>query len=312
MSGYAALFGGQGSQYPGMGKSLYEASARAREVYECAGDILGFDMAGVSFNGSEDELRSTGICQPAIFTHSMAAWEASGGQLPKVSAVAGHSVGEYAALCCAGAFSLEDGFRLIGARAKVMESAARLAAGTMVAIVGSDPAMIASICEKYENVWAVNFNLPGQTVISGAVEGCLAAAEELAALGAKTTRLSVGSAFHTPMMQPAADQLRGLIGGVKFHPAGCDFYSNLTGGELEVTDYADYFVKHMVSPVRFVDEVAAMSAAGIETCIEFGPGKTACTLAKKNNRALAIMNVDSAESLEKTVAALAASSTVPG
>jgi len=219
----AALFGGQGSQYPGMGKSLYDTNERARAVYECAGDILGFDMAAISFEGSEDELKRTDICQPAIFTHSLAAWEASSGQLPAVSAVAGHSVGEYAALYCAGAFSMEDGFRLIGARAKVMGEAASLAAGTMVAIVGSDPATIAGVCEKYKMVWAVNFNLPGQTVISGGVEDCLAAAEELAALGAKTTRLSVGSAFHTPMMQPAADRLRDLISGIRFGQPGCDF-----------------------------------------------------------------------------------------
>ena len=310
MSAYAALFGGQGSQYPGMGKSLYDSSERAREVYECAGDILGFDMAAISFEGNAEELTRTDICQPAIFTHSLAAWEASSGQLPPVSAVAGHSVGEYAALYCAGAFSMEDGFRLIGARAKVMGEAARLAAGTMVAIVGSDPAAIAGVCEKHTRVWPVNFNLPGQTVISGAVEDCLAAAEELAALGAKTTRLNVGSAFHTPMMQPAAERLRELISGIRFAELGCDFYSNLTGGALEVSDYAEYFVKHMVSPVRFVDEIAAMSGAGIDTCIEFGPGKTASTLAKKNDRTLTTMNVDTAESLEKTVAALS-SSAVP-
>jgi len=295
-----------------MGKSLYDNSERAREVYECASDILGFDMAAISFEGSAEELTRTDICQPAIFTHSLAAWEAASGQLPAVTAVAGHSVGEYAALCCAGAFSMEDGFRLIGARAKVMGEAARLAAGTMVAIAGSDPATITSVCEKYDRVWAVNFNLPGQTVISGAVEDCLAAAQELADLGAKTTRLNVGSAFHTPMMQPAAERLRDLIGGISFHTPSCDFYSNLTGAALETNDYADYFVKHMVSPVRFVDEVAAMTAAGIDTCIEFGPGKTASTLAKKNNRALTTMTVETTETLEKTAAALSASSAVAG
>ena len=303
MSVIAALFGGQGTQYPGMGKSLYDTSAQARAVYECASDILGFDMAAISFEGSEQELTRTDICQPAIFTHSLAAWEASSGQLPAVTAVAGHSVGEYAALYCAGAFSIEDGFRLISARAKVMGEAARLAAGTMVAIVGSDPETISGVCEKYKQVWPVNFNLPGQTVISGAVEDCLAAAEELAGMGARTTRLNVGSAFHTPMMQPAADQLKELIGGIRYRELSCNFYSNVTGALLQPQNYTEYFAKHIISPVRFADEIAAMSEAGIDTCIEFGPGKAASTLAKKNNRALATMNVENAETLEKTVAA---------
>ena len=307
MSVIAALFGGQGSQYPGMGKSLYEASGEAKKVYECAGDILGFDMAGVSFEGSLEDLTRTDICQPAIFTHSLAAWEASRDRLPAITAVAGHSVGEYAALCCVGAFSLEDGFRIIGARAKVMGEAARLAAGTMVAVAGSEPEVINGICEKHERVWAVNFNLPGQIVISGAVEDCLAAAQELADLGAKTTRLSVGSAFHTPLMQPASDRLRDLISGISYKQPGCDFYSNLTGGLLKIENYTDYFITHMVSPVRFADQIAAMSAAGIDTCIEFGPGKTASTLAKKNNRALTTTTVDTIETLEKTVATLSAS-----
>ena len=303
-----ALFGGQGCQYPGMGKSLYEESAQAREVYECAGDILGFDVAKVSFEGTAEELTRTAICQPVLFTHSLAAWEVASSQLPGVSAVAGHSLGEYAALCCAGAFSKEDGFRLIGARAKVMESAARSAPGTMVAIGGCDADIIRDVCQKYEGVWAVNFNFPGQTVISGDVDCCLAAAEELSAMGFRATRLNVGSAFHTPMMQPAADQLRDLIGDIKYHEPSFDFYSNLTGGLLEVDNYADYFVSHMVSPVRFSEEVAAMSCAGIDTCVEFGPGKTASTLAKKNDRSLTTMNVECAQTLQKTASAIMSTS----
>ena len=311
MTIFAALFGGQGAQYPGMGKSLFDASAQAREVYECASDILGMDMAKISFEGSAEELTRTAICQPATFTHALAAWEASAGQIPAPSAVAGHSVGEYAALCCAGAFSMEDGFRLIGARAKVMESAARSAAGTMVAIGGSDPDLIRDVCQKHGSVWAVNFNLPGQTVISGAVGACLAAADELAGLGARTTRLNVGSAFHTPLMQPAADELRDRIKDIQYYDLNCDFYSNLTGGLLEIDDYTEYFIQHMVSPVRFVEQVSAMSGGGIDICIEFGPGKTASTLAKKNNRAIAAMNIECAASLEKTAnAILSVSSTV--
>ena len=299
-----AFFGGQGCQYPGMGKSLYQESAEAREVYRCASDILGFDVAKVSFEGTAEELARTAICQPVLFTHSLAAWEAVSGRLPEVAAVAGHSLGEYAALYCAGAFSMEDGFRLIGARAKVMESAALLAPGTMVAIRGGEADDIREVCRKHENVWAVNFNAPGQTVISGQEDSCLAAAQELSDMGLRATRLSVGSAFHTPMMQPAADGLRDLIGDIRYSQPSCDFYSNLTGGILEVDNYTDYFAAHMVSPVRFTEQVAAMSGAGVDTCVEFGPGKTVSTLAKKNDRSLTTMNVECAQTLEKTIGAI--------
>ena len=302
--GIAALFAGQGSQSPGMGKSLFEESAAAREVFACAGDILGFDLARVCFEGTAEEIANTAICQPALFAVSLAAWEAAHGQLPAPAAVAGHSVGEYAALYCAGAFSMEDGFRLIGARAKAMETAARMVPGTMVAIAGMEADLIREVCAKHGDVWAVNFNLPNQTVISGGVSACLAAAEELAGLGAKTTRLSVDSAFHTPMMQPAADQFRDLIGGIRYYDLNCDFYSNTTGGRLDVDDYTEYFVNHMLSPVLFAQEVAALSEAGIDTCIEFGAGKTASALAKKNNRALSVMNIECAQTLQKAVASL--------
>ena len=307
MKKVAALFGGQGCQYPGMGKSLYEQSAQAREVYACASDILGLDVAKVSFEGTDEQLRSTAVCQPALFTHCVAAWETATPQMPAISAVAGHSLGEYAALYCAGAFSLEDGFRLIGARAKVMEQAARSAPGAMVAI-GGDAGTIREVCKKYDGVWAVNFNFPGQTVISGAVQPCLAAAQELTGLGMRATRLNVDSAFHTPMMMQPAESFRELISGIQYYEPSCDFYSNLTGGLLKVSDYTDYFVSHMVSPVRFAEQVQAMSGAGIDACIEFGPGRTVCTLAKKNDRALATMNIECAQTLQKTAATISAAS----
>jgi len=301
-----ALCAGQGSQQPGMGKSLFDEYGAARAVYECAGDILGFDLAKISFEGSAEEITQTAICQPALFAVSLAAWEAARDQLPAPEAVAGHSVGEYAALYCAGAFSMEDGFKLIGARAKVMETAARAVPGTMVAVAGMEPDAIKEVCAKHGDAWAVNFNLPSQTVISGKVDACLAAAEEMNSLGAKTTRLNVDSAFHTPLMQPAADRFRDLIKGISYNGLRCDFYSNTTGGLLEVSDYTDYFVNHMLGPVRFAEEMAALAAAGIDTCIEFGAGKTASTLAKKNNRAFATFNIECAKTLEKAAGSLTA------
>jgi [acyl-carrier-protein] S-malonyltransferase len=287
----AALFSGQGSQYPGMGKALYEASPAARAVYECAGDVLGFDVASVSFTSSAEELSRTLVSQPVIFTLSMAAWAAAGDLLPPVAAVAGHSLGEFAALCCAGAYSLEDGFRLIKARAAAMEEAAGENPGAMAAILGSDEATVAAACEAAPGfVLPVNFNLPSQTVISGDVEAVETAAAKLAGGGARIVRLAVSSAFHTARMHTAAERFRAETAGILFHAPTIDFYSNLTGGKLIPEDYPAYFARHMVSPVRFVEQVAALVADGVDTCVEFGPGRTVSTLAKKNARTLNIVD----------------------
>lgn len=297
-----ALYGGQGSQYPGMGKSLYDAFACVRQIYECAGDILGFDVAGASFEGDEARLAATAVSQPVIFTHSLAAFEAAKDQLPAPDAVAGHSLGEYAALCCGGAFSREDGFRIIAARARVMEEAARSVPGAMVAISGSTEDAVKAVCEEYEGVWAVNFNLPSQTVISGLEEPCLAAAARLESEGARVTRLKVGTAFHSPLMEQAAEELKKLTADFSYSATSCAFYSNLTGGLYAIEDYPDYFARHMVSPVLFTSQIPAMVTDGIDTCVEFGPKKTAATLAKKNHRGFTVLNVEDAESLAKASA----------
>lgn len=299
----AALFGGQGSQFPGMGKALYDSFGCVREIYATASGISGFDVAAVSFEGSEEELARTQVSQPVIFTHAIAAFAAMRERMQlAVSAVAGHSLGEFAALCCAGAFSPEDGLRLIKARALAMEE---VSGGVMYAIVGSCEETVAAACAEAGGfVQPVNFNLPNQTVISGEAEACARAAELLAAKGTKAVKLAVGSAFHTAMMEPAAAKLLAAAEGVSYSPPRCDFYSNLTGGKLWVENYPDYFARHMVSPVRFSDEMRALAADGIDTCVEFGPGKTAITLAKKNVRAFAVYNVGDTESLEKTAQAL--------
>jgi [acyl-carrier-protein] S-malonyltransferase len=287
----AALFSGQGAQYPGMGKALYETSPAARAVYECAGDILGFDVATVSFTGSAEELSRTLISQPAIFTLSMAAWAAARESLPPVVGVAGHSLGEFAALCCAGAYSLEDGLRLIKARAAAMEEAAGENPGAMVAILGSDEDTVAAACAAVDGfVVPVNFNLPNQTVISGDGEAVKAAAAILASGGARTVRLAVSSAFHTARMQKAAERFQAEIADIPFHAPTINFYSNLTGGKLIPEDFPAYFARHMVSPVRFVEQVAALVADGVDTCVEFGPGRTVSTLAKKNARSLTVVD----------------------
>lgn len=301
MQQYAALFSGQGSQYPGMGQELCESFAEVRAVYECAGDILGFDVAGISFTGDDKELAQTRISQPAIFTLSVAAMTAFRLRMPAPCAVAGHSLGEFAALWCAGAFSLEDGLRIIKARAEAMDSVKT--PGSMYAVVGGDADEVRAACEAVEGfVLPVNFNLPGQTVISGEAAPTAEVAEALAAAGKKVVQLAVSSAFHTAMMQPAADIFQQAVANIAFRPLTVDFYSNLTGGKLTIEDYPAYFAQHMVSPVRFVEQMNALAGSGVQTCVEFGPGRTASTLAKKNVRAFAVANVENSKTLEKACA----------
>ena len=297
---------GQGSQYPGMGKALYEAYPQARQVYQCAEDILGFSVRDISFTGTEDDLRRTLIAQPAIFTLSMAVHAVCREHIPAVTAVAGHSLGEFAALCCAGAYSLEDGFRLIKARAKAMDDAAASCPGAMAAIIGSTEAAVEQACaEAAGRVWAVNYNLPGQTVISGEAEAVAAVGQALSAAGARVVPLAVASAFHTQLMAPAAQQFRADIAGITFRQPELDFYSNVTGGKHIPDDFGAYFSTHMTAPVRFVSQVAAMAADGIDFCVEMGPGRAASTLVKKNSRSMTVCNVESPETVDALLAKLA-------
>lgn len=304
----AGLFSGQGSQYSGMGKELCENFEEARRVYECAGDLLGYDVKKLSFEGAEEELQLTLYAQPLIFTHSVAAFAVARKTLPMPHGVAGHSMGEFAALQCGGGYSLEDGFRLIGARAKAMDVASKTVPASMYAVIGGESSEAEAVCESVDGlVIAANYNLPTQTVIAGESAATAKAAEILAEQGKKVVQLNVSTAFHTSLMEGACDIFLENIGGVAFQPLQTDFYSNVTGARYKIEDYAAYFVKHMVSPVRFVEECQAMEQDGVTVCVEFGPKKTVSTLAKKNVRAFTVCNVDDLASLkkaEKTFASL--------
>ncbi len=301
----AFLCSGQGSQYAGMGKDLFEQFASARRVYECGGDILGYDLAKISFEGSDADLAPTGVSQPAIFAVSMAAYFAAL-EFCEPDAFAGHSLGEYAALTAAGAFSLENGFRVISARAAAMQRAADENPGSMFAILGSDEATVAQVCEETEGyVLPVNYNSLNQTVIAGESEAAQRAADTLLAKGAKkAVRLAVSSAFHSNMMASAAEELRERMERIPISAPQKPFYSNVTGKLLEPgTDLRAYLARHLVSPVRFHEEVSAMLGGEITRFVELGPNKVLATLIRRGFEQAEAYNVENLKTLEKARAA---------
>lgn len=306
MSKKAYLFCGQGSQYNGMGKELYDSFQPARHVYDTACEVLGFDIRELSFGESGDKINETRYSQPLIYTHSLAAVYSLEETCGKPDAVAGHSLGEYAALTYAGAFDLETGLKIISARSKAMQKAAQQHPGAMFAILGSDNEAIARVCEQTDGfVTPVNFNTPAQTVIAGTPEAAQAAADTLSGMGAKAIRLAVNAAFHSKLMADAAEEFYAQIKDLPFHAPNIPVFSNVTGNALpKDTDLASYLKKHLVSPVQFVTEMQTMTDAGIDTFVEFGPGKTLTSFVRKFSRELTACNVDTLKTFEKAVSVL--------
>ena len=302
-----ALFSGQGSQYPGMGKDILEAFPHTGELYDIASDILGKDMRKVCFDSTPEELSQTINAQPAILLTSLvcssAALADSGrkGKPLRIDAVAGHSLGEYAAMAISGMLSLEDVFTLIKARAGAMDEAAHEHKGAMAAVMKIAPETVAEVCAgAKEYVAAVNYNSPMQTVIAGTPEGVAEVSEVFAGMKARVVPLKVAGAFHSKLMQSAADRFYETAKAIKFHEPRLKYYSNVTGGELtDFSDMASLLAKHIVSPVRFTDELNAMQAAGADKFAEFGPGKTLTGLVKKTLSGVTAWNVENMETLEK-------------
>ncbi|MGN0649357.1 MAG: ACP S-malonyltransferase [Oscillospiraceae bacterium] len=302
----AFLFSGQGSQYPGMGAELAEKYGAAKEILECGSDIMGFDVLKKLTDSTPEELAQTRLSQPAIFTTSLIALCAARENGLECNAVAGHSLGEYAAMYASGMLSLEDAYKAIKLRSEAMAKAAEASGGAMAAIIGCDNETIEKVCAETEGYVApANYNSPVQTVIAGESAAVDAAIARFTELGKRSVKLAVSAAFHTKLMQSAADEFKAAIAGFGFAAPKVDFYANLYGKKLEdFSDMPAYLAAHICSPVRFVDEMNAMNEAGIEAYVELGPNKVLTGLVKKTYRSAVAVNIENCETLEKALAAV--------
>ena len=279
----AYVFPGQGAQFTGMGKDVYESSPAVRSLMDEANRILGFDILSVMFTGSADDLKQTKVTQPAIFIHSVAVARANPDFKPDM--VAGHSLGEFSSLVANGALSFEDGLRLVSQRAQAMQKACEQNPSTMAAILGLDDAKVEEICASItdEIVVAANYNCPGQLVISGSLKGIEIACEKMKAAGAKRALpLQVGGAFHSPLMEPAREELAAAIERTHFSAPVCPVYQNVNAQPAtEVAVIKQNLIAQLTAPVRWTQSVQRMVAAGATHFIECGPGKVLQGLVKK-------------------------------
>lgn len=279
----AFVFPGQGAQFVGMGKDLYDNNATAKEMFEKANEILGFRITDLMFEGTDEDLRQTKVTQPAIFLHSVILAKTLGEEF-RPDMTAGHSLGEFSALVAAGALNFEDGLRLVSARAMAMQEACELKPSTMAAVLGMKDEDVEAICEEIPGVVVcANYNSPGQIVISGEVEAVKAAGEKLAAAGARrVVPLKVGGAFHSPCMEPARAKLAEAIENTVFSVPVCPVYQNVDA--LPHTDPAEIkanLIAQLTAPVRWTQTVRNMVKDGATEFVELGPGKVLQGLVKK-------------------------------
>ena len=278
----AYVFPGQGAQFSGMGKELFKTSKEARARFEEADEVLGFALSKIMFEGTADELKATRVTQPAVFLHSMAAVAAAEAFTPDMTA--GHSLGELSALVAAGSLNFSNGLRLVSKRAEAMQKACEAEPSTMAAVLGLADEKVEEICAETEGVVvAANYNCPGQLVISGSVPAVEAAAAKLKEAGARRALiLPVGGAFHSPLMQPAAAELKAAIEATEFHAPVCPVYQNVTAeASTDPQTIQKLLIEQLTAPVRWTQSVQKMVEDGASSFTELGPGKVLQGLIRK-------------------------------
>ena len=293
----AFVFPGQGSQFVGMGKNLYESNPLAKELFDKADEILGFKITDIMFAGTDEQLKQTNVTQPAVFLHSVVTALCQGDEF-QPSMVGGHSLGEFSALVAVGALTFEDGLRLVAARANAMQKACEANPGIMAAIIGLPDEKVEEICAEVtaagNTVVAANYNCPGQLVISGSIEGINQACEKLKAAGAKRALpLKVGGAFHSPLMQPAKDELQAAIEKTAFAAPKCPVYENVdVKPHSDPAEIKTNLIAQLTSSVRWTSSVQAMIADGADDFTECGPGKALQGMIGRIDKTVAIRGIE--------------------
>jgi len=282
----AYIFPGQGAQFSGMGLDLYNQSDIAKELFDSANSILGFEITEIMFNGSAEDLKQTKVTQPAIFLHSVILAKILGDNF-KPEMVAGHSLGEFSALVSTGVISFEDGLKLVSKRATAMQKACDIQKSTMAAVLGLEDSIVEKVCDSIDGVVvAANYNCPGQLVISGEINAINDACEKLKESGARRALvLPVGGAFHSPLMNPAKEELEKAINNTIFHKPSCPIYQNVTASAvMDENKIKTNLISQLTSPVRWTHTIQQMIEDGATEFIEVGPGKVLQGLVKKINR----------------------------
>ncbi|WP_036382540.1 ACP S-malonyltransferase [Muricauda sp. MAR_2010_75] len=281
----AYIFPGQGAQFVGMGLDLYENHSQAQELFEQANEILGFSITDTMFEGTPEDLKQTKVTQPAIFLHSVVLSKVLGDSF-KSDMVAGHSLGEFSALVANGTLNFEDGLKLVSQRALAMQKACEIKPSTMAAVLGLDDAVVEKICEEVEGIVVpANYNCPGQLVISGEVDAVNIACEKLKEAGARRALLlPVGGAFHSPLMEPAREELAAAIEATQFSEPSCPIYQNVTTTAVSNADeIKKNLILQLTAPVKWTQSVQQMVKDGAKSFVEVGPGKVLQGLVKKIN-----------------------------